>query len=74
MNLALNPALDQAITLQEAEAQFSAYFRPGPELERATAAAAGTRTFDLSVHFRGTDKVAESGIVSPAQMFRFRRE
>ena len=46
------------------------YFRPKPALlEPVETALDGRSGFDLSVHFRGTDKVSESGEVGHATMF-----
>lgn len=57
------------LALTEAQRLFAAHFRPGPALAQALAAATDCPRFDLSIHFRGTDKFLESGRVAYAPMF-----
>jgi len=59
----------EEMDLAEAEALYAAWFRPGAELAETVAGLAEQGSFDLSVHFRGTDKALESGLVRPEAMF-----
>lgn len=57
------------VSLAEAQRLFAAHFRPNAALAQAIAAAADCPQFDLSIHFRGTDKFLESGRVAFEPMF-----
>lgn len=48
---------------------FATYFSPSDELNAAISAATDILEFDLSIHFRGTDKFLESGHVGYEGMF-----
>lgn len=48
---------------------FTTHFRPSDELGAAISAATDIPEFDLSIHFRGTDKFLESGHVGYEGMF-----
>lgn len=56
------------LPLSRAEALFAEHFRPNAYLRQKIEAAAGGEPFDLSIHFRGTDKFLESGSVDQANM------
>lgn len=58
------------IPFERAAALFARHFAPGAAVREAVAATLGARDgFDLSVHFRGTDKVFESGrLDAPAML------
>jgi hypothetical protein len=55
--------------LARAQELFARHFRPSAELRAAIAAATPVEAFDLSIHFRGTDKFLESGLVGHEPMF-----
>jgi hypothetical protein len=57
------------VPLAEAQRLFARHFRPSAELDAAIAKATDCPAFDLSIHFRGTDKFLESGRVTFAPMF-----
>ena len=57
------------IPLAEAQRLFAEHFRPAPILAEAIAAATDCPQFDLSIHYRGTDKFLESGRVAMEPMF-----
>ncbi len=58
------------IDLVQARALYARHFRPNARLLGAVTAAAGAiQRYDLSVHYRGTDKFLESGQVDASRMF-----
>ncbi|MBB3034345.1 O-fucosyltransferase family protein [Alteriqipengyuania lutimaris] len=62
---------DEHLDLPTASATFSKYFQPSETLRNAVASASqGRETFDVSIHFRGTDKYLESSIPEYDRMFR----
>jgi len=63
------------LPLAEAQALLARHFQPNARLAQAIDAACGPHPFDATIHFRGTDKVLESGAVAHAPMLAaIRRE
>jgi hypothetical protein len=69
-NYAYRYGVDRHMPLEEAGRLFARYFPPNERLATVIAEVKGGRTaFDASIHFRGTDKVLESGDVDHGRMF-----
>jgi hypothetical protein len=63
-------AMPQHISLVRASQIFSKYFKPKSVLTSVVDEMIASKAFDLSIHFRGTDKVLESGKVEYESILR----
>jgi hypothetical protein len=69
-NYAYRYGVDAHMPLDEAGRLLARYFQPNERLATVIAEVKGGRpSFDASIHFRGTDKVLESGGVDHSRMF-----
>ena len=67
---ALWRVIDTHVPLADATRLFNQHFRPNKRVRQAIAEVMGSRAaFDFSVHYRGTDKMLESGQVSEEKIF-----